>query len=84
MIEPEERPDNLGPLNIGGVSTSKMGVPFPIHCPKCREMLTAVLLNQKCTVDIRVECSACGGVAEGRNMWGQIRGQGEIKDGRMA
>jgi len=85
MIEPEEKPDNLAELNIGGFSTSRLGVPFPIMCVNCKEIITAVLLNQLCTVDIRVECSRCGYVAEGRNLWGQLKGKAKVtRDGNLA
>jgi hypothetical protein len=77
LIEPKETPDTLGDLNIWGISQNKMGVPYPVFCPKCRKNLTQILLSERCVIDIRIECSSCGEVVEGRNLRAEL--QGKIK-----
>lgn len=74
-IEPEERPDNLGKLGVWGASTNRLGPYFPIPCPDCGKQLSEIRINDKCTIDIRIECAACGGVAEGRNLRADYQGK---------
>ena len=73
--------EDLGKLNLYGIGVDELGAPLPVFCAKCKTKLTAVFLNQKCVIDISVECSACGFKTEGRDLRAEI--QGKIEKGEF-
>lgn len=71
----ELKRDNLAERNIFGIDFTGIGTDLPIHCPDCRRLLTVIKLNERCTVDIDVECAICGGKAVGSNLRAEIVGK---------
>lgn len=69
---------NLSDLNVFAVSTDPDGATLPIHCPNCKKLLTKILLNNRCTIDIMVECRSCGGVARGNDLYAEPHGKVQI------
>jgi len=68
---------NLDDANVYGIGGDE-GAPLPIHCPKCRILLTVVLLNERSTIDITVECARCGGKAVGTDLRAEVTAKMDV------
>jgi hypothetical protein len=71
--------DDLGKMNLYGLG-GDIGAPFPMHCPKCKKLLTIILLNDKCVIDIEAECRYCGGKAVGKDLRAVLEGTTKYDD----
>lgn len=69
---------DISEFNIYGISLNNEGAPLPIFCIKCKQKLTTIFLNNKCTIDIDVECSNCGFKATGRNLYAELQGKVKV------
>jgi hypothetical protein len=67
--------DPIGEANIFGIDATGLGGDFPIICPSCKTLLTIVKLNERCKLDINIECKICGNVGQAKNLWGENCGK---------